>query len=200
NNSSTSFFPGDKSSSYFSNDVDVSITARFQTATIAGNGEFSQVYKVEKPLAGTLQGSQAACSPSAKAWAVKKSRKPYTGQKDRQRKMREVRVLKALRGSENIVEFVDHWEAKNHLYIQTEFCENGNLKDFLLRTGFKGRLDDFRVWKILLELSQGLKSIHDANFIHLDLKPANVLLDWEGVLKLADFGMASEWPAPAHLD
>ncbi|TKA71206.1 hypothetical protein B0A55_07653 [Friedmanniomyces simplex] len=199
-NSSTSFFPGNKSSSYFANDVDMSLTSRFGMIHPAGNGEFSEVYKVEKPLAGTLQGSQAQCSPSAKAWAVKKSRKPYTGQKDRQRKMREVQVLKGLRGSENIVEFVDFWEAKNHLYIQTEYCENGNLKDFLLRTGYKGRLDDFRVWKILLELSQGIKSVHDANFMHLDLKPANVLLDWEGVLKIADFGLASAWPAPPNLD
>ncbi|KAK0314326.1 mitosis inhibitor protein kinase swe1 [Friedmanniomyces endolithicus] len=199
-NSSTSFFAGNDSSSYFANDVDVSITSRFAMIHPAGTGEFSQVYKVEKPLAGTLQGSQAQCSPSTKAWAVKKSRKPYTGQKDRQRKMREIQVLKGLRGSENIVEFVDFWEAKNHLYIQTEYCENGNLKDFLLRTGYKGRLDDFRVWKVLLELSQGIKSVHDANFMHLDLKPANVLLDWEGVLKIADFGLASAWPAPPNLD
>ncbi|KAK0335720.1 mitosis inhibitor protein kinase swe1 [Friedmanniomyces endolithicus] len=199
-NSSTSFFAGNDSSSYFANDVDISLTSRFAMIHPAGNGEFSQVYKVEKPLAGTLQGSQAQCSPSAKAWAVKKSRKPYTGQKDRQRKMREIQVLKGLRGSENIVEFVDFWEAKNHLYIQTEYCENGNLKDFLLRTGYKGRLDDFRVWKILLEVSQGIKSVHDANFMHLDLKPANVLLDWEGVLKIADFGLASAWPAPPNLD
>ncbi|KAK1081834.1 mitosis inhibitor protein kinase swe1 [Friedmanniomyces endolithicus] len=199
-NSSTSFFAGNDSSSYFANDVDISLTSRFAMIHPAGNGEFSQVYKVEKPLAGTVQGSQAQCSPSAKAWAVKKSRKPYTGQKDRQRKMREIQVLKGLRGSENIVEFVDFWEAKNHLYIQTEYCENGNLKDFLLRTGYKGRLDDFRVWKILLELSQGIKSVHDANFMHLDLKPANVLLDWEGVLKIADFGLASAWPAPPNID
>jgi mitosis inhibitor protein kinase SWE1 len=47
---------------------------------------------------------------------------------------------------------------------------------------------------------QGVKSIHDAGFIHLDLKPANILLDWEGVLKIADFGMASAWPAPKGLD
>ncbi|KAI7211366.1 kinase-like protein [Hortaea werneckii] len=189
-----------KTSSYFANDVDTTLTARFGYVFTSGIGEFSQVYRVEKPLPGTLQGSQAHLSPGAKVWAVKKSRKPYTGHKDRQRKMREVEILRAMRGAEHIVELVDDWESKNHLYIQTEFCENGNLKDFLFNTGFKGRLDDFRIWKILVELSQGVKAIHDANFIHLDLKPANVFIDWEGVLKIGDFGMASAWPAPPGLD
>lgn len=114
--------------------------------------------------------------------------------------MREVQILKQLRGHEHIIELVDDWESKNHLYIQTEYCENGNLKDFLAQAGFKGRLDDFRIWKIMLELAQGVKSIHDASIIHLDLKPANVFIDWEGVLKIGDFGMASTWPAPPGLD
>lgn len=191
---------GHASSSYFANDVDTALTSRFGQVSISGVGEFSQVYRVEKPLPGTLIGSQAQISPGNKVWAVKKSRKPYTGQRDRQRKMREVQILRALLGHEHVLELVDDWEAKNHLYIQTEFCENGNMKDFLLHTGFKGRLDDFRIWKILLELSHGVKSIHDANFIHLDLKPANVFIDWEGVLKIGDFGMASAWPAPPGLD
>lgn len=47
---------------------------------------------------------------------------------------------------------------------------------------------------------QGIESIHKAGYIHLDLKPANVFIDWEGVLKIGDFGMASVWPAPPHLD
>lgn len=42
---------------------------------------------------------------------------------------------------------------------------------------------------------QGLKHIHDMGFIHLDLKPANILITFEGVLKIADFGMAARWPA-----
>ena len=187
------------SSNYFSNDVDTTLTARFGHVTNVGVGEFSQVYRVEKALVSASRSRQSH-NPAANVWAVKKSRKPYAGNKDRQRKMREVQILKHLRGNEHLVELIDSWESKNHLYIQTEFCENGNLKDFLLQTGFKGRLDDFRIWKILLELSQGVKSIHDANFIHLDLKPANVFIDWEGVLKIGDFGMASSWPAPAGLD
>lgn len=188
-----------QSSSYFANDVDTSLTERFGHISSLGVGEFSQVYRVSKPHPNG-PAKQGTPGRSDRAWAVKKSRKPYTGNRDRSRKMREVEILKSLRGHEHLAEFVDVWEAKNYLYIQTDFYENGNLKDFVAQQGAKGRLDDFRIWKVLLELSQGLKSIHDANFIHLDLKPANVFVDWEGVLKIGDFGLASSWPAPPHLD
>jgi mitosis inhibitor protein kinase SWE1 len=188
------------SSGYFANDVDTSLTARFGSSTSFGIGEFSQVYRVEKPVRNNFSTSQGSTGHAHSMWAVKKSRRPYTSNGDRTRKMREVQILEQLRGHEHIIELVTNWEAKNHLYIQTEYYENGNLKDFLAQAGFKGRLDDFRIWKILLELAQGVKSIHDAGVIHLDLKPANVFIDWEGVLKIGDFGMASKWPAPAGLD
>src|SRR5687767_4252002 len=37
---------------------------------------------------------------------------------------------------------------------------------------------------------QGLKEIHDAGFMHLDMKPANILITFEGALKIGDFGLA----------
>ncbi|KAF2083176.1 kinase-like protein [Saccharata proteae CBS 121410] len=181
------------------NDVDTSLTARFESVKLLpGDGEFSQVYLVGDPIASDMTHSTS--SALSKDWIVKKSKKPYTGIKDRERKRREVDILRALRGHEHIIEFTDCWDAENHLYIQTEYCENGNLKNFLSETGDKARLDDFRIWKILLELSLGVKFIHDSGFIHLDLKPANVFIDWEGVLKIGDFGLASPWPAPSGID
>lgn len=45
-----------------------------------------------------------------------------------------------------------------------------------------------------------MKHIHDSGFIHLDLKPANVLITFEGVLKIGDFGMATTWPADKHIE
>lgn len=45
-----------------------------------------------------------------------------------------------------------------------------------------------------------MKHVHDSGFIHLDLKPANILITFEGVLKIGDFGMATQWPAQAGIE
>ncbi|KKY22984.1 hypothetical protein UCRPC4_g02989 [Phaeomoniella chlamydospora] len=190
-------------------DVDASLTSRFEKAELVGTGEFSLVYRVTKqPEASpfhpafslTASRSSSQASLPERVWAVKKSKYSYSGAKDRQKKIHEVDVLKTLGLSDHIVSFVDSWEERGHLYIQTEFCEEGSMDDFLTRVGMQGRLDDFRIWKILLELSLGLKHIHDHGFIHLDIKPANILITFEGVLKIADFGMAAKWPAKAHIE
>ena len=190
-------------------EVDQSLSSRFERVELAGTGEFSQVYRVsQKPETSPFHGmytisstrSSSRSSLPEKVWAVKKSRHAYTGPKDRQRKIQEVNVLKTLGRQDHILTFLDSWEEKGHLYIQTEFCEEGTLDVFLAQVGLKARLDDFRIWKILLELSLGVRHIHDAGFIHLDLKPANVLISFEGVLKIGDFGMATRWPARAGIE
>lgn len=143
-------------------DVDSSLTSRFDKVDLIGTGEFSHVYRVKKS-----QESRAASGyfsiPSTRGspktpmpdliWAVKKSRHAFIGPKDRQRKLQEVATLQALGRSDHTVQFFDSWEEKNHLYIQTEFCEEGGLDLFLDQVGRKARLDDFRIWKIMLELT-----------------------------------------------
>lgn len=47
---------------------------------------------------------------------------------------------------------------------------------------------------------QGLQSIHEAGFIHLDFKPANIFISYEGQLKIGDFGMATQWPAARGIE
>ncbi|KAL8978242.1 MAG: hypothetical protein Q9205_006129 [Flavoplaca limonia] len=190
-------------------EVDASLTSRFDKVELIGTGEFSFVYRVKKAQdsnrnRGYFSFPRTSGSPTTplpdRVWAVKKSRQAYIGPRDRQRKLQEARTLKALGYSDHTLQLVDKWEDKGHLYIQTEFCEEGSLDLFLDQVGRKARLDDFRIWKILLELSLGLKHVHDSGFIHLDLKPANILVTFEGVLKIADFGMATRWPASPGVD
>jgi mitosis inhibitor protein kinase SWE1 len=147
-------------------EIDESLTSRFEKVEMIGTGEFSQVYRVTQTSApvvadqsfyfGTATPLQGRTSPTPvpeRVFAVKKSRQPYQGTRDRQRKLQEVNVLKALGHSDHVVHLIDSWEEKNYLYIQTEFCEEGSLDLFLSQVGRKGRLDDFRIWKIMLELS-----------------------------------------------
>jgi len=147
-------------SGYSAPDVDISLTSRFDKVELIGTGEFSQVYRVSQSQQNTEPctsifslPSSATKPPTERVWAVKKSKQPYAGAKDRERRLREVEALKALTNSDHIITFVDSWEDKGHLYIQTEFCEEGSLDVFLAQVGLKARLDDFRIWKILLELS-----------------------------------------------
>ncbi|KAF2272201.1 kinase-like protein [Westerdykella ornata] len=179
------------------NDVDISLYERFDHVTFLGDGEFSVVYRAEKV---GERGSGFSSSPRTHVYAVKKTKKPFTGPSDKEKKMREVQILEALCGHDHIISLEDHWEQNGHLFIQTEFCEEGNLQRFLDHAGNKGRIDDFRIWKILLEVTLGVRYIHDKGFIHLDLKPANILITFDGCLKIADFGLATSWPAPSNID
>lgn len=192
--------PSLRTSGHHTPDVESSLTSRFQQVEIVGTGEFSQVYRVSRPHGASVPAvfslpSNDSTAMPERVWAVKKSKQPYLGLKDRERRIREVDILKSLTHSDHVISFVNSWEDCGHLYIQTEYCEEGSLDVFLAQAGLKARLDDFRIWKILLELSLGVKHIHDQGFIHLDLKPANILVTFEGVLKIGDFGMATRWPA-----
>ena len=141
--------------------ADESLTSRFEKVELVGTGEFSQVYRVSQPpVTSPYHKIYSVSSPRpsrsavpARVWAVKKARCRYTGPKDRQRKLQEVNVLKALGRADHVITFVDSWEHGAHLYIQTEFCEEGTLDVFLAQMGRKARLDAFRIWKLLLELS-----------------------------------------------
>ncbi|KAI0413818.1 hypothetical protein F5X98DRAFT_266059 [Xylaria grammica] len=187
---------------FTSHEVDRTLTHRFGKVEFLGRGEFSEVYKVVesiKPVVtadnsffGTpAQLSHTPPSPATKVFAVKKLILPFQGDRDRKLRMKEVDVLKHLVGYDHILQLVNHWEENNSLYIQTEFCEEGNLNEFLTEVGAKGRLDDFRIWKITLEMAQGLGHIHSAGFVHRDLKPSNILVGFDGTLKIGDFGLAT---------
>ncbi|KAJ6587067.1 kinase-like domain-containing protein [Mycena vulgaris] len=160
----------------------------FEEIDELGSGEFGKVIKVRS----------RACHTDF--YAVKKSKR-FEGVRHRLRLREEVEILQHLTCGgvqPNVLTFVDSWEEDDVLYIQTELCELGNFARFLWEYGrVFPRLDEARIWKIIVDLSNGLQFIHDAGVIHLDLKPSNIFVTAEGRFKIGDFGMASLWPRPA---
>lgn len=140
------------------NNVDEALYSRFDKAEVIGGGAFSQVYRVVRRSTAASFSSSFSSTPSQhspeveKVYAVKKI--AFNSEKQRESKMREVKILKALSTSDKIVHYVDSWEQHGCLYIQTEYCTKGSLDAFLREVGQNGRMDDFRIWKTLLELSQ----------------------------------------------
>jgi mitosis inhibitor protein kinase SWE1 len=143
----------------------MSLYATFSEVKLIGSGQFSEVYRVtEKPERQLFTPSKSSesgfsSSPaeqeptSRNVYAVKKAKSRFLGPRDRRERMQEVLILKELGMHDHVVSYVDHWmDDGNFLCIQTEFCENGSLDKFLEQHGTKGRLDEFRVWKTLLEL------------------------------------------------
>ncbi|KAI2625724.1 hypothetical protein GGR54DRAFT_511776 [Hypoxylon sp. NC1633] len=186
-----------------SHDLDEALMARFAKVEFLGKGEFSVVYKVTdysqpsrmaQPAFVQTPTYRTPSPPAPNVYAVKKLTLPILGRRDRANRLREVSVLESLKGCEHILYMERNWEDNNCLYIQTEYCSEGSLDAFLSYVGEKGRLDDFRIWKIMYEIAKGLRQIHLAGFIHLDLKPANVFIDFEGILKIGDFGLSTVCP------
>lgn len=162
---------------------------QFHEESILGSGEFSEVVKVMDRETGQMS-------------AVKRSKMPFKGQLDRKRAVEEVEVMRHLQqngGHANLVRLLDAWEETDHLFLQTELCSSGTLDFFLSEFGaMAGNLDEPRLWKVLAELAAGVSYIHAHGALHLDLKPANVLITATGSLKIADFGMATLWPRPSR--
>lgn len=144
------------------------------------------------------------CKFGNERFAIKRTKKPVAGNHERKAILREIEALKVLtaikeeeteieEGKENLVIFIEAWSYNNFYYIMTEFCEGGSLFDFL-EEHKSYKMDEFRVWKILIEILSGLKFIHLKNYLHLDLKPANIFITFEGSLKIGDFGLSTKLP------
>ncbi|KFA45937.1 hypothetical protein S40293_07302 [Stachybotrys chartarum IBT 40293] len=179
-------------------DIDDHLYKKFDKVEEIGKGEFSVVYRVTQygnicapNASSTTPIHDSGLNPAnGQVFAVKRIKDAYSGPRGREAKLREACILKELSQAEHVVHYVNSWEHDYHLYIQTEFCEDGTLDRFLSLKGHEGRLDDWRIFKIMHDLCYGLKEIHDKGFMHLDLKPANIFVTFEGVLKIGDFGLA----------
>jgi serine/threonine protein kinase len=106
----------------------------------------------------------------------------------RQRALNEVWFAAQLPQHPHVLQYSNAWEEHGYLFIQTELCEVGSLKDLLERRN-GNPLPEETIWEYLLDMVLGLKHIHLHNLLHLDIKPANLFLTVEGHLKIGDFGL-----------
>ena len=87
----------------------------------------------------------------------------------------------------NIVEVYDVGEEDGQHYIVMEYIDGRTLKQLVNK---RGALTVAEVIDIMTQLTDGLSAAHDAYIIHRDIKPQNIMILDDGLIKITDFGIA----------
>ena len=87
----------------------------------------------------------------------------------------------------NIVEIYDVGEEDGQHYIVMEYIDGKTLKQLIQK---RGALTVPEVIDIMAQLTDGLSQAHDAYIIHRDIKPQNIMILDNGMVKITDFGIA----------
>ncbi len=87
----------------------------------------------------------------------------------------------------NIVEVYDVGEDNGQYYIVMEYIEGKHLKSLIKK---RGKLTINEVIDIMLQITDGISQAHDSYIIHRDIKPQNIMILENGMVKITDFGIA----------
>ena len=87
----------------------------------------------------------------------------------------------------NIVQIYDFDSEDGQYYIVMEYVEGKTLKQLLKR---RGSLTITEVIDIMSQITDGMAHAHDSYIIHRDIKPQNIMILEDGMVKITDFGIA----------
>eukprot|EP01112_Ceratiomyxa_fruticulosa_P001028 TRINITY_DN10_c0_g1_i1.p1 TRINITY_DN10_c0_g1~~TRINITY_DN10_c0_g1_i1.p1 ORF type:complete len:302 (+),score=58.38 TRINITY_DN10_c0_g1_i1:211-1116(+) len=152
---------------------------RYEKLEKLGEGTYGVVYKAKDRQTGKMV-------------ALKKIRLENQDEGVPSTAIREVSVLRELQ-QPNIVSLLDVVLQENKLHLIFEFLDQ-DLKRYIDSVGKK--LNPLLVKSYVYQILLGLNFCHCRRIMHRDLKPQNILIDREGGLKLADFGLARAFTVP----
>ncbi|HEV8240204.1 MAG TPA: serine/threonine-protein kinase [Thermoanaerobaculia bacterium] len=147
---------------------------RYRIVELLGQGGMGEVYRAEDLLLG--QRVALKFLPAALA-----------GDNERmERLLAEVRLARQV-SHPNVCRVYDVGEADGHTFFSMELVEGDDLATLLRQVG---RFPAEKGLEIARQLCAGLAAAHDRGVVHRDLKPGNVLVDRNGRVHVADFGLA----------
>mmetsp|Transcript_21911 Transcript_21911/g.36304 ORF Transcript_21911/g.36304 Transcript_21911/m.36304 type:complete len:300 (-) Transcript_21911:224-1123(-) len=155
---------------------------KYQKIEKIGEGTYGVVYKAKDRQGGEIV-------------ALKKIRLEAEDEGVPSTAIREISLLKELRHP-NIVRLKDVVHSENKLYLVFEYLDQ-DLKKYMDSVG-SGGIHPNLVKSYLYQLLKGIAFCHSHRILHRDLKPQNLLIDRNGALKLADFGLARAFGIPVR--
>ena len=151
----------------------------FQILSKLGEGAYSTVFKVMRNI-------------DKQVYALKKVKLTNLSEKERENALNEVRILASVK-SNYVVSYKEAFfdEKDRTLCIVMEFADNGDLYQKIVEHKKKAMFfEETEIWRIFIQLVNGLKALHDLKILHRDLKSANVFLYKNGDAKIGDLNVS----------
>ena len=151
----------------------------FKILSKIGEGSYSTVLKVQRIEDGNI-------------YALKRVKFYKLSEKEKENALNEIRILASVK-NKNVISYKEAFfiEKDSSLGIVMEYADNGDLFQLITeRKKTKNYFTEQEVWKILIQLLNGLKALHDFKILHRDIKSANVFLFKGGVCKLGDLNVS----------
>ncbi len=157
----------------------------FGNTYVATNIEFNERYAIKEFfMRGVTQRDDNQTTVSV---SNTENRNAFIQQREKFKKeARRIRQLK----NEHIISVFDLFEENGTAYYVMDYVDGENLSDRMKRTGHPMTESEVRL--ILPQILDALKAVHDADLWHLDLKPANIMMDKDSNIKLIDFGASKQ--------
>ncbi len=148
---------------------------RYEIIELIGSGGMANVYK-------------ALCHRLNRYDAVKIMRDDTAANEELRRRFRAESQAVAMLSHPNIVSVYDVSHSEDVEYIVMELIDGITLKEYMRK---KGILEPSEVLDFSMQTAKALEHAHSKGIIHRDIKPQNIMLLKDGMLKVADFGIAS---------
>jgi serine/threonine-protein kinase len=155
-------------------------------------GRFGRFYLQELINSGGLAEIWVATDSQGQPFALRKMRNAsFFNFSERRQFAHGCEVLSKIHHNPNVINYVEHGKIEGAPYLLMEYVESSNLKQLLARND---PLLGENVAQIIIDMTLGLEQVHDSGFIHLDIKPENVLVTRSGGVRLIDFDLAQTRP------
>lgn len=123
---------------------------------------------------------------------MKKIKTVTMKEKDRANALNEIRILASMVG-DHIIGYKDSFYDENsaNLCIVLEFAGQGDIMKKINEHSKKKKfIEEAEIWKALVHIAKGIRSLHDSNVLHRDLKSANIFITADGTYKLGDLNIS----------
>ena len=157
----------------------------FGNTYLAKNIEFDETYAIKEFFV------KGVCQRDGNSTTISVSNAENTNSFEQQREKfkKEARRLRSL-NNPHIVKVYDLFEENGTAYYVMDYVDGENLSVRLKRTN--APLAESEVRNYLNQILDGLEAIHNEGMFHLDIKPANIMVDSHDVVKLIDFGASKQ--------